>query len=187
MANLQKYGYSKNILLSINITPQYLVHPQLQSFLCEEAALRNLKREQVQLEITEDFLINNISDVMPVMMALRDAKFRIALDDFGTGFSSLAYLTELPVDCIKLDKRLIDYVEDAKKVNIVKLVTNLCKALNIDCVAEGVERQEQVVILKDIGIEKAQGYLFSRPKKLVELAHWSTYIQSSQPETTAFR
>jgi len=89
----------------------------------------------------------------------------VALDDFGVGYSSLTYLRKLPVDILKIDRSFIrDLDEDPESVILVGAVLALARNLGLDCVAEGVDDERQVVRLRELGCERAQGYLFARPQ-----------------------
>ena len=95
---------------------------------------------------------------------------RISLDDFGTGFSSLAYLTRLPIDTLKIDKAFIDTVmTDTTTRVITESIIHMVKALKFESIAEGVEDEEQYRYLKEIGCDVIQGYLFSKPLSPIQM------------------
>ena len=94
---------------------------------------------------------------------------RIALDDFGTGYSSLSHLQRLPIDVIKIDRAFVHDVSNKRESGeIVRLVVAMSRALGITSVAEGVETREDMVTLRELGADIAQGYLFSRPLGVAE-------------------
>ena len=98
------------------------------------------------------------------MNELRDNGIRIAIDDFGTGFSSLTYLLDLPLDTLKIDQSFVQGIEtDNKKLGVVKAIVALAKSLQLSCIAEGIETEGQRACLQNLGCERFQGYLFSRP------------------------
>jgi EAL domain-containing protein (putative c-di-GMP-specific phosphodiesterase class I) len=106
-----------------------------------------------------------------VLRRLKDLGVFLAIDDFGTGYSSLAYLQSFPIDTLKIDKSFVmGMTSDPGKFNIVKAVTALAHSLGLDVVAEGVEEQEQRIMLHAVGCEYAQGFLFARPVPEKDLA-----------------
>ncbi|MEV6846673.1 EAL domain-containing protein [Actinoplanes sp. NPDC051411] len=116
------------------------------------------------LEITESMLMADIESAKQTLHSLRRLGVRLAIDDFGTGYSSLSYLKQLPVDIIKIDKTFVDQVDtDADDVALVDAVVGLGQALKMQTVAEGIETDGQWAMLRRIGIDHGQGYLFGRP------------------------
>ena len=103
---------------------------------------------------------------------LRDLGASIALDDFGTGFSSLSYLSRLPIDKIKIDRSLVSGLNDPGVRKIVTAILGMCQTLEVGCIAEGVETPEQYLMLRAMGCSFAQGYLFARPMQAGELQQW---------------
>jgi EAL domain-containing protein (putative c-di-GMP-specific phosphodiesterase class I) len=97
------------------------------------------------------------------MATLRQIGVRIAIDDFGTGYSSLSYLENLPVDIVKIDKSFVDRLAADQPNVIVETITQLGAALGLRTVAEGVEHQTQADLLRGLGCDLGQGYLYSRP------------------------
>jgi EAL domain-containing protein (putative c-di-GMP-specific phosphodiesterase class I) len=98
------------------------------------------------------------------IQALKALGARISLDDFGTGYSSLSYVHRLPLDKIKIDRSFVTDIETKEACrNIVKTVVGLCRDLNVECVVEGMETEEQTAILRGLGCNSMQGYYFSRP------------------------
>jgi EAL domain-containing protein (putative c-di-GMP-specific phosphodiesterase class I) len=101
---------------------------------------------------------------------LKQLGVHISLDDFGTGFSSLSYVHRLPLDKIKIDRSFVaDIATNTTSQKVVKSVVDLCRNLNLDCIVEGVETEDQVRILGDLGCRKMQGYLFGRPMSADEV------------------
>jgi diguanylate cyclase (GGDEF)-like protein/PAS domain S-box-containing protein len=118
----------------------------------------------VDLEITESLLMEDIEESIRKLGALREAGACIALDDFGTGHSSLAYLSRLPIDTVKIDRSFIrSMTENADATSIVSTIISLAKALRHKVVAEGVETEEQAQLLRLLRCDQMQGYLFSPP------------------------
>ena len=130
--------------------------------------------ERLELEITENVLIDAPLDVLSTIRQLKALGVSIVLDDFGTGYSSLSYLTMFPFDKIKIDK---SFTQNLTRRNecaaIVSAVRALAYSLNITVVAEGVETEEQFELLRAAGVNAVQGYLFGKPCPLsaLRLAH----------------
>jgi EAL domain-containing protein (putative c-di-GMP-specific phosphodiesterase class I) len=120
----------------------------------------------LNLEITESFLMSDVRESVSVLSALRDFGIGISLDDFGTGYSSFTYLAKLPIVTLKIDKSLVDGFAVEANNNSVLLLESLIymsSLLGYKVVAEGVERQEQLQLLKDKGCAFCQGYLLGKP------------------------
>lgn len=118
----------------------------------------------VQIELTESVLINNIERSIEKISYLRQQGFRIALDDFGTGFASLQYLTMFPLDTLKVDRAFVkNILQDHRQFAIAKSIINLAKDLDLKVVAEGIETEAQKLLLKSLGCDIGQGFLFSKP------------------------
>jgi diguanylate cyclase (GGDEF)-like protein/PAS domain S-box-containing protein len=118
----------------------------------------------VDIEITESMLMQDIELSMHKLAQLREAGIGVAIDDFGTGYSSLRLLARLPVDTLKIDRSFIQGVADTPNgITLVSTIVSLAHALGMQAVAEGVETAAQLQLLRNIGCDQAQGYLFARP------------------------
>ena len=118
------------------------------------------------LELTETALVSDMSLVRKTMLELSELGFQFSVDDFGTGYSSLAYLKELPISELKIDKYFVDDIVDDgldKEYVIVDAIINMANALGVSCVAEGVENKIQRNYLNRSGCNIFQGYYFSKP------------------------
>ena len=152
-----------DISVSVNLSPV-----QFQSKGLVEAvkrALRNsgLSPHRLQLEITENVLLQNSTQTHDVLTTLRALGIRIAMDDFGLGYSSLSYLQSFPFDTIKIDRSFITNLpENPQTMSIVRAVLALGQALGISTTAEGVESEQQASVLREMGCLEGQGYLFSK-------------------------
>jgi diguanylate cyclase (GGDEF)-like protein len=142
--------------------------------------------EQLELEITESSLMRNPEMVLECLRQWKELGVRIAVDDFGTGYSSLAYLSRLPVDRLKLDKSLIQRLTTNRKdAAIVRSIIALGKDLGVSVIAEGVETEQQLQMLQDLGCQQVQGYLLARPRPPQDvqgllLSRWGTRYLGSQ-------
>ena len=123
-----------------------------------------LQPEQIEIEITERFIMENTQANIEMLQKLRDHGFKISIDDFGTGYSSMSYLKQLPANTIKIDKSFVDDIADGSSDNvIIEAIIALSKALGYSIVAEGIETKEQEDFLANVQCDIGQGYLFSKP------------------------
>ena len=156
------------VALSVNISPL-----QLESDLAAELAVvleeTGMDPAGLTLEITENVLIEDLGAVIERLEAIRELGVRIALDDFGTGFSSLGYLSRLPIDVLKLDRSFVSQLGTPGQRALFCGIIELAHNLDLVAVAEGVETHEQLELLREIGCEHGQGYLFARPMKAEEM------------------
>ncbi|PLY06296.1 MAG: hypothetical protein C0625_10045 [Arcobacter sp.] len=129
-----------------------------------------LNSSEVELEITERYIMEFSENNMKTINALRELGFRFSIDDFGTGYSSLSYLTKLPIDVIKVDKAFVDGTpNDHNNAQISKAIVVLSKSLGYKVIAEGIESIEQEEYLKTLDCELGQGYFFSKPLTFIEI------------------
>ncbi len=155
--------------ISINLSPRQVLDSNVVELLRETLAETEIDPELVELEITENVLLAD-GDAVGTLRRLKELGPRLVLDDFGTGYSSLSYLKRFPIDALKIDRVFIDgLVAEPEATAIVAAMLSMAEALNVDVVAEGVERQDQLEWLRDRGCPFAQGYLFSPPVEAGEL------------------
>jgi EAL domain-containing protein (putative c-di-GMP-specific phosphodiesterase class I) len=153
-------GPLKGLGLSINLLPADLSRPGYEDWLLEEIRVAGIDPKRVTAEITESALLVDQEAVAGRLHKLRDAGIRIAVDDFGTGYASLAYLTSLPLDAIKIDRGLIrDIVGGERDRIVVKAMIHLARELELKVVVEGVETTGQLALLADWGCDLYQGFL----------------------------
>ena len=118
----------------------------------------------IDVEITESMVMEDIQGSIEKLSALRGLGLDVAIDDFGTGYSSLAYLAKLPVNCLKIDRSfIITMASDPNAMTLVSTILSLARSLRLKVVGEGVDSEEQASILRKLGCEEMQGYLFSKP------------------------
>lgn len=123
-----------------------------------------LERGSVNLEITESAYTENLHQVLQVLEGLKNNNYNIEMDDFGVGYSSLSMLSSVPIDMLKMDGSFIKNVEnDEKSVKLVELIVNIANNLKVPLIAEGVETEFQIQLLKKLGCKFVQGYYFSPP------------------------
>jgi diguanylate cyclase (GGDEF)-like protein/PAS domain S-box-containing protein len=135
---------------------------------------------QLVLEITETAIMQNTGVAVRLLRCLRDQGFRVAMDDFGTGYSSLAYLRDLPISALKIDRSFVaDITEQQDALAIVASIIDLARAVGVDVVAEGVETPEQAALLRRLGCVTAQGWLWSPAVSLRELLSGPVWMSPS--------
>ncbi len=150
--------------ISINVSFVELINPDYASDLYHTLELYAIPVSSIVLEITETAISDFVDVVLTNIQALSRQGFEIHLDDFGTGYSSLNHLSMLPVDTVKIDKSFIDQImTNHSTQKIVISVIELCHRLGKKVIAEGIEREDQFNILKDMSCDEFQGYLFSKP------------------------
>ena len=155
--------------LAINVSPMQLREDGFADFLLEQMAFAGVSSSRLGIEITETALIHDPGRSGRELRRLSEAGVRISLDDFGTGYSSLSWLTQFPVDVVKVDKSFTDEVGlDDRKTAIVSAVVAVSHELGFTVVAEGIETEEQAARLLDLGCDHGQGYLFGRPLPIGE-------------------
>ena len=163
--------HQKELFVAVNISAKVFSHSKDFVEMVSAALKRHkLPFSALELEITENVFLHNLEPTKRIMNQLRDKGIRIAIDDFGTGFSSLTYLLDLPLDTLKIDQSFVLGIEsDNKKLGVVKAIVALSKSLQLSCIAEGIETKAQKNSLQNLGCERFQGYLFSRPLPESEL------------------
>jgi EAL domain-containing protein (putative c-di-GMP-specific phosphodiesterase class I) len=159
-----------HIRLAVNVSPVQLKCQTLALKIAGALAATGLKASRLELEITEAVLIRDDEAALAILHQLRAVGVRIALDDFGTGFSSLSYLKRFPFDKIKIDRCFVsDISETDGSSSIVQAVVNIAAALHMTTTAEGVETEAQRELLRRLGCNEMQGYLFSAPKPAAQV------------------
>jgi PAS domain S-box-containing protein len=152
------------LTLNVNITPKQFAQPELASQIGKTLQETGLDPRCVNLEITETIAMADAKRSAVVLSELKALGVSLDIDDFGTGYSSLSRLQGFPVDTLKIDRAFISRIDtDLATHEIVRVIVMLAHGLRLKVVAEGVENQAQVDLLKDMGCELAQGYLYSKP------------------------
>lgn len=157
-------GPLKDVRISINLLPADISRAGYEQWLLDEIDVLGIDPSRITLEITESALLADQASVAVRLAKLREAGLEIAVDDFGTGYASLAYLTSLPLDMLKIDRGLVNEIVRREPDRIVvKALISLARELGLKVVAEGVESAEQLALLKDWGCNLYQGFWASRP------------------------
>ncbi len=161
--NIWKEAGLKKQHVSINLAPRQFKEQDLLVVFTQAMSEYNVDASSLSVEITERTLIDNIGKVEATLKKLRSMGMRIMLDDFGTGYASLAYLKEFPVDVVKIDRAFISGIPDNQEDSaIVEAIAGLTRGLKLKLIAEGVENESQLKVLKSIGCQYAQGYYWSK-------------------------
>jgi predicted signal transduction protein with EAL and GGDEF domain len=157
-------NWPPNIRLAVNVSPVQFRSHAFSLKVANVLATTGLSASRLELEITEAVLIRDDDAALTLLQHLRNIGVRIALDDFGTGYSSLSYLRRFPFDKIKIDRCFVDGITDGDGASaIVQAVINIANAQNMTTTAEGIETEPQREMLRDLGCNEMQGFLFSRP------------------------
>jgi len=168
VAALEAIGY-KDFTISFNISGQRITDPKFIEVLKFNIEKYKIDAKHLQVEITEHSLINDIDSSIKSIKLLRELSISVALDDFGTGHSSLGYLQHLPLETLKIDRCFIQDVDKNKnKEQLLKHILAIGKDMNLQMVAEGVETAGELSVLKNLGCDLVQGYLFHKPMPLCD-------------------
>jgi EAL domain-containing protein (putative c-di-GMP-specific phosphodiesterase class I) len=161
--------------VAVNCSPPELLSGVFVPRLHEAVAAAGLPPGSLVLEVTEESFMGEPERARELMQDVRDYGVQIAIDDYGTGFSSLAYLRDLPVDELKLDRSFVSAVgTDERSRMIVASTVQMARALGLRTVAEGVEDAATAAELIAMGVTALQGYHISRPMRAADVAHWVT-------------
>jgi len=171
-------GPLKDLRVSINLLPADISRAGYDEWLLEEIAAAAIDPKRITLEITESALLADRESVAARLATLRSAGLRIAVDDFGTGYASLAYLTSLPLDMLKIDRGLVAEITEREPDRIVvKALLGLARELGLEVVVEGVETADQLALLREWGCDLYQGFLGAPPLTLDELTRYAAASQ----------
>jgi len=163
-------GVDSGFRLSINISPFQFQQDNFVGSIKDLLTEAGVSASNVTLEVTESITITDIQSTVDKMKALTGLGFKISMDDFGTGYSSLTYLKKLPLSELKVDQSFVrDLHEDKSDAEIAATIIAMAKNLNLDVVAEGVEKESQLVFLSRHGCLVFQGYYFHKPMRAADL------------------
>ena len=162
--------------ISVNISGRHLSDCSLCTYLAGLLAETGLPASMLELELTERVLIKNKSEALSVLAEIRKMGMRVALDDFGTGYSNLGSIAELEIDRVKIDRSFLSQLgESQRKRGMVNSILTMCRALDMEAVAEGVESADQLDFLAETGCAYAQGFYISKP---LQASLFTNYLQS---------
>lgn len=168
--------------VSVNIHPRHLERAALAETVKHALQSSGLEAGVLQLEVTETGVMHDVERAIGGLQQLRELGVRCALDDFGTGQSSLAWLSRLPIDTLKIDRSFISDLDGSLAHQaVVRSIMALARSLGLHAVAEGVETTAQRDSLHALGCDAMQGYLYAKPMPAGELAQWWQRFESSAP------
>ena len=156
--------FNTKFRIAVNLSPRQFKNADLMDFICETMDATDTPPEQLELEITEGVLLSGYSAIKESLERIHQLGIFLSMDDFGTGYSSLSYLREYEFDVIKIDQSFVmNMSQSGKEFNLIKATINMSHGLGIKVVAEGVETEQQFLLLKELDCDIAQGYLLAKP------------------------
>ena len=165
------FGFADSI--AVNLPPRMFERTDLVEFIHNAVTAYGVPHHAIELEITESGLMKDLQSVVPALHRLNEIGVEISIDDFGTGFSSLAYLTSLPVSELKIDRSFVrDLGMTPQSSAVVTAIIALGRSLGLRVIAEGVENLRQMEVLHRLGCGVMQGFLFSRPQPPEDIELW---------------
>ena len=157
-------NFDQTFRVAVNLSPRQFRDPNLVPFIAKAMQLCNVNAAQLEMEITEGVLMSGHGYIDDALAALDKLGVSIAMDDFGTGYSSLSYLRKYPFDVLKIDRSFVNDINiDPADRELTNAAIAMAHGLNLKVVAEGIETQEQLVSLEEMGCDYGQGYLFGKP------------------------
>ncbi len=173
----ENFGYKG--IMSVNISPIQLRENNFIDTLLDITKKHGVKPETIELEITESVFINEIEKTAEKLRAIKEMGFGISLDDFGTGYSSLRYLQTLPFTALKIDKSFVQSIteDDNFSAEITNAIISMVTKMGLDTIAEGVEKVDQLKILRTLNCKNAQGFLNGKP---MDASHIELYLSGDE-------
>ena len=156
--------YDLDIILSVNVSVRHLMKKDFIEEIKSILQNSNIPPKNLEIEITESIMIDSVDKALQVINAIEEMGVQIAIDDFGTGYSSLSYLNRFPANLLKIDKSFIDKVNDndSSKQYVASIIA-IGHIMGFNVISEGVEEDEQISVLKEIGCDYIQGYIWGKP------------------------
>lgn len=152
--------------ISVNVSPTQFLHPEFVDHVRVILERTQVDPSRIRFELTENLMAQNIEFIVQQMQELKQLGITISLDDFGTGYASLAYLTQLPLDELKIDRRFVKTLfKQGEGALLTEMIISLGRSMNLTIIAEGVETKEQFERLRELGCEVFQGYFFGYPSE----------------------
>jgi diguanylate cyclase (GGDEF)-like protein/PAS domain S-box-containing protein len=158
------YVEAKDISVAVNVSAKQFMQADVGALVSRVLEETGIRPESLKLELTESVMAENLSHVANVMSSLKQLGVKLSIDDFGTGYSSLSNLHLLPVDTLKVDRSFVNHMDDgSENREIIKTIVSLANSLRLDLIAEGIETEEQLVQLRNLGCGYGQGFYFAPP------------------------
>ncbi|MFJ4384924.1 EAL domain-containing protein [Pseudomonas sp. NPDC089408] len=163
-ACIKALGWPQAVMVSVNMSPAQFSRSDVVRDVGDALRTTGLPAHRLELEITENVMLNDIEGALHTLQALKELGVRLNMDDFGTGYSSLGYLRTYPFDSIKIDKRFVQHLgKSGSDRSVVQAIINLGNAMGMTVTAEGVETAEQLALLSADQCHEVQGFLLSKP------------------------
>jgi EAL domain-containing protein (putative c-di-GMP-specific phosphodiesterase class I) len=164
LGNWSQNDNTRHLSLAVNISAIEFSHSTIVEDVAEMLQLFGVDASKLKLELTESVVLGDVDDVIGKMHGLKALGVSLSMDDFGTGYSSLSYLKRLPVDQIKIDQSFVRGITSEQSDYVmVKTIIDMARNFRLNVIAEGVETQAQRNLLKEMGCQSYQGYLFGKP------------------------
>lgn len=158
------FPHHLNLTVSVNLSSRQFAQLDLAEYIDQALQETGLDAHSLKLEITETVIMENMATATTMLERLHARGLQLYMDDFGTGYSSLSYLQRFPIDMIKIDRSFVmDIGAQQKNEEIIRMIVALAQALRMQVVAEGIEREDQLICVRALGCVYGQGYFFSRP------------------------
>ncbi|MGN6268908.1 MAG: EAL domain-containing protein [Sphingomonas sp.] len=198
-ACIEAARWPENVRVAVNVSPIQFANPALPTVITSALAKSGIAPRRLELEITESVFVNDDAQSEAMFKALKGLGVRLALDDFGTGYSSLGYLKKAPFDKIKIDQSFVRGAIQPGNRNaaIIKAIVTLADTLGMETTAEGVEVQDEIALIRELGCSHIQGYVYgkaARSEEIIKQLHAagghataSGYKVSRSPRTTMLR
>ena len=183
-ACVEAVKWPRNISVAVNLSPVQFKLPSLPSTVRAVLNDTGLAAKQLELEITEGVLLNKDAHVHDMIHNLKKIGLKLALDDFGTGYSSLSYLLRVPFDKIKIDKSFVQGASapESRNAALIRAMVGLASDLKMQTTAEGVETQEELLLVRNLGCSLVQGYYFGKPMSAEEALELAAKGAATRPD-----
>ena len=164
-ACVEAMSWPADISIAVNVSPKQLHDPGFIVTLVSALTQAGLEPHRLELEVTETVFLELTGATRKILQQIQSLGVRLAMDDFGTGYSSLGYLRQADFDTLKIDQSFVRAIslEDPESTAIIRAVVALAGSLGMKTVAEGVATEEQLQLVRTLGCDRVQGYIFSRP------------------------
>jgi EAL domain-containing protein (putative c-di-GMP-specific phosphodiesterase class I) len=156
--------WPSQVKVAVNVSGEQLLEANFIASVVSALSMSGLPASRLELEVTESIFVRDAAQARIALEQVMALGCKVALDDFGTGYSSLSYLHKLPIHILKVDRSFVsDLGVDASTLTLTRAIVALARALDLHVIAEGVETREQAELLRSLGCDELQGFLFSRP------------------------
>lgn len=181
-----KKDFSWDVPVSVNLSAHQLRNHKLLEIIKRGLETEGIDQSLLNLELTETVLLEDLTIAEPVLRDLSEFGVGIHIDDFGTGYSSLSYLADLPVQTLKIDQSFVERLTESEtNSRVVQAIVGLGKAMNLSVVAEGVETEQQLLMVSRYGCDLAQGYFIGKPMEEMDFLEWCHAVDQTTNDLPA--